>query len=217
MHIPPSSFNSYINKTKSELSLLADFTLPSFVPWEIDWNAALEISKIPGKNKPWNKISEFNTLLENKDKPAIYFFTIQPEYSEQIFEFYQKAKAVSSKHGGGESNVELERHFNYSHVPKKYKGGNYIYVGSVKEGLHGRLIHHLGLGEKGETGALYLYQMIKSLPSQPLITFHYSFLNPQCTNVTKHIESVVYDELSPFIGKRALEDFTPYQIFPLPD
>lgn len=192
--ITPTAFNNYAVKLQSELELLKSFTLPDFKNWQIDWALSQAITQTPGKKKPWHQVDACKEMIALKSSPAIYYFTCDELDAPAIYsEFMTQKKS---------------RLNNVSFVPDEFRGGNCIYVGSRRFGLHGRMVQHLGFKEKGGTGALYLHHVIKAMPVEPVITFHYVVLDSKYTNLTKHIEAVVQDELKPFIGKRAIEPFT---------
>lgn len=190
--IPGKSFAEYASRFQKELELLKDFELPAFRSWEINWERSRSIWETPGKKKPWEKIEECKEMITNKHLPGVYYFSCELKYCETLFNNFVRQKAKKNN--------------NISFVPYSFKGGNCIYVGSRKFGIHGRMIQHLGFPERCGTGALYLYHVIKEMPLIPAITFHYTTLDPKYKNLTKHIEAVLQDELKPFIGKRSIEN-----------
>lgn len=56
----------------------------------------------------------------------------------------------------------------------------------------------------GRTGALYLSRVFAEVKIKPLITFNYYVLDSEMSKVVRHIECVLYDQLVPMLGKRAL-------------
>lgn len=184
-------FYDYASSLQAELELLKDFTLPGFESWVIDWKQSRAVWEIPGKQKPWNRIKECEEMISRRNLPVVYYFTCNPESAKPIYESFIVQKAKDTH--------------NISSIPDNFKGGNCIYVGSRKNGVHGRMIQHLGFAEKCGVGALYLYHVTKNMRFIPTITFHYATLLPKYRNLTKHIEAVLQDELKPFIGKRSIE------------
>ena len=184
-------FHDYASSLQAEIELLKDFKLPSFESWVIDWKQSRAIWEMPGKRKQWSQIKECGEMIFRRNLPVVYYFTCASENAKPIYESFVLQKAKDTH--------------NISSIPGNFKGGDCIYVGSRKSGVHGRMIQHLGFPEKCGVGALYLYHVTRNMPFIPAITFHYATLLPKYINLTKHIEAVLQDELKPFIGKRSIE------------
>lgn len=200
-----NDFRNYVDKLKSELDLLRNFTLPSPKTWDIDWNTCLEIYNTPSKLKAWNSIPIFSELQKYKAYPGVYYFTMAEKHAQKLHAAFVEMKTNSSL-VRREKGLKDKSFLNISHTPKIFNLGSCIYVGSRKKEIHGRLIQHLGFGSSNRTGALFLYQVLSSLKSKPAITFHYHLLDKKYINLTEHIECVVQDKLKPFIGKRAIKE-----------
>lgn len=195
-------FRKYTEGVISDLEPLTSLALTNCNSWEIDWFSVYGLVK-PDVKRDWTVIPEFKKLIEFRDKPAVYYFTVNDGNMEDIFRYFQEAKAISS--GKRKlSGLTSDSFFNISHVPKELKPGSCLYVGSRKKDLHGRLIQHLGFGSSGRTGALYMTKVFAALKEMPKITFHYFILEEKFSKLTEHIECVLYDKLDPIIGKRPI-------------
>ena len=131
------------------------------------------------------------------------------DVSTKIFESYKKRPGVYyfkiiSHHKGQEIVNALSNYKNLKErsCPKIHKRGNldskFLYCGSRKEGLHGRLIQHLGYGSKN-TFALQLIHWAKRIDLE--LEFHYAWLDENNKRFTELIESAIANEISPLVGK----------------
>jgi hypothetical protein len=199
-------FTEYAKRHITELSLLLDFKLPKEESWELDWIKCQDVSRV-NQQKKASTIPFFDRLFNFSGSPAIYYFTVEQDYAKALFDAFLLAKQTSSTIKR-EKGLRDKEFYSISHVPKSFKKGDCIYVGSTKTDIYGRLIQHLGLTSSGRTGALYLNQVLSSFEKKPKIKFHCYILDKKYVNVTEHIESVMQDSLDPFIGKRALKKFS---------
>ncbi len=194
-------FKFYVEKVTREIKKLENLILPPLNSWQIEWDKIDEFSK----DKKW-LLSPFNELREAKKSPFVYYFTISSKDASRIYDSLINAKLVSSE-ARIKSGVGHKDFRNISHVPKSFKKSNCLYVGSVKNDLYGRLIAHLGYGAN-RTGSMHLKFALENIYPKPKITFNYYHLDNSYRNVTEHLESILYDELKPLIGKRGLRSFS---------
>ena len=197
------AIKKYVARIKDDLTLLETVKLNPIYKWEINWKDLSTVTEITSRNRNWSSIPIFKMLLQQRDVPAIYYFSVESKHSKEVFEAFVKCKKDSSIIRLSKG-VKADGFYNISHVPKIFKNSACIYVGSKKRDLHGRLIEHLGLVQSGRIGSLYLSQILKEVPVKPTIAFNYILLDKKYISITEHIESIVQDHLKPFIGKRAL-------------
>lgn len=196
-------FGSYVKKITKEIDKLETFSLPPLQKWIVDW----ELLKSKKKND-WS-MHPFDLLKIETDYPFVYFFTTDEESAFDIYESLLSVRIILADFRKQKILPKIPIP-NISHVPKDFKEkSTCIYVGSKKSDLHGRLISHLGYGSN-DIGALHLEYALQKMSPKPRITFNYYKLDKQYKNITEHIESVIYDKLDPFIGKRGIKDFKEY-------
>lgn len=189
----------YTEGIKAQLDKLKSMNLPLPCKWEINWEELDLYSK-----SEWNEIECYSYLKSHAKSPFIYYFTIDEKHSQLIFDAFEK---VSSEIKTLRKSKVYPNHPmpNICHIPKSNKSSSCMYVGSRKENMHLRLKNHLGYGAN-DTGALHLKYILKDLVFRPNISFNFIELDPFYKDVTEHIESIIYDKLQPFIGKRGIKN-----------
>ncbi len=183
-------FAGYAVRKKEELSVLEQFALPPLHVVELDLSGLISEETI-------------EHLDRIKKSPAVYYFTIEEDNKQAIYEAYHIAKSNSSAIRR-ETGLRTEGYKNICHVPKHKEplSGNCLYVGSVKNKLLTRLRQHLGDTKSGRTGALYLKIVFADMPQKPIITFNYHLLDSKYENLTLDIEAVLNKTYAPILGKR---------------
>ncbi len=155
----------------------------------IDWQNPIDIY--------CNKLTSLDRLKEDgtldvfdsvKNKPTIYYFLIKNKIeSKDIIhnlDLYKKTKQRSCPKIDKKRSIESQ----------------YLYCGSIKKGVHGRLIQHLGFGSKNTYG-LQLVHWAKKL--NLVLEFNYCFIDPKYVEFTELIESSLALKIKPLVGKTA--------------
>ncbi len=183
-------FAGYVDRKIEPLAKLKSFVLPELYRVTIDVAGTLPIETI-------TQIGAFKHL------PAVYYFTIEEDNKQAIYEAYHIAKSSSSAINR-ETGQKTKGYKNICHVPthKEPLSGNCLYVGSVKNNLLTRLKQHMGETTSGRTGALYLKKVLADMPQKPIITFNYHILKTEHKNLTLDIEAVLNKTYAPILGKR---------------
>ncbi len=183
-------FAGYAVRKKEELSVLEQFALPPLHVVAFDLSGLISGETI-------------EHLDRIKKLPAVYYFTIEEDNKQAIYEAFEKAKKKSSETNRNYGPTK-EDYKNICHVPEYQEPikGNCLYVGSVRNNLLTRLRQHMGDTTSGRTGALYLKKVLEDMPQKPIITFNYHILKTEHKNLTLDIEAVLYKTYSPLLGKR---------------
>lgn len=192
-------FGSYVKKVTKEIDKLETFSLPPLQKWIVDW----DLLKSKKKND-WS-MYPFDRLKSDKEYPFVYFFTTNEDYASGIYKALLSVRITLSDFKKQKIVPQIPIP-NISHVPTTFRESTCIYVGSKKSDLYGRLISHLGHGAT-DTGAMHLDYALQTMNPKPYIAFNYYKLDKKYLNITEHIESAIYDELRPFIGKRGIREF----------
>src|SRR4051812_16477053 len=123
----------------------------------------------------------------------------------EIFEIFRTNKSSSSiiRRNKG---VKADGYMNLSYVPRNCKESECLYVGSVKKGIHTRFKQHLGYGNSGRTGALYLNRILRDFNKPIESVFTANIFEPKVKKFTEHMERVFCYNLRPIIGKRAVNN-----------
>jgi hypothetical protein len=174
-----------INEKASELNRKAQKLTEIEIVWGspivIDCNELTNLENI----KSDKRFIFFNSI--NK-VPAIYYFIIKSKIEPNIvvhhLNIYKKSKQRSCPKIDKKRNLE----------------SRYLYCGSIKKGIHGRLIQHLGFGSKNTYG-LQLVHWAKKLNLE--LEFNYCFLDPKYVEFTELIESSLALKINPLVGKIA--------------
>ena len=74
----------------------------------------------------------------------------------------------------------------------------YLYCGSIKNGIAGRLIQHLGYGSQN-TYSLQLCHWANKIGL--ILEFHYSFIKKGESGLTELVESALAHTVKPLVGK----------------
>jgi hypothetical protein len=177
-------FKSATEKLEQRISLLKEVKL--------QWEAPIEI---PTQNLKINAKSEnqilWEPLVKHRSKPAIYYFDIYTSmFNEQIKDAFKSIKGETID--GKISNLSNLNE-------QKPIDTTTLYVGSIKNNLHGRFVQHLGYSNH-QTGALHLAYWIDKIPDLR-ITFNYCIFEKEFIDITELIEYTLANEKSPLIGK----------------
>lgn len=124
---------------------------------------------------------------EYKERPAVYFFEVISDHKGP--ELVSALSSYKSKRLRSCPKIEKSRS----------KDSRYLYCGSVKSGLHGRFIQHVGFGSPN-TYALQLFYWAKSMSLE--LNFYFAWLPPNYEEYTEMIESALADKLNPLVGKK---------------
>lgn len=159
----------------------------SITSTQVEWQTPITIDcSIISTNAKGIDESHLNKLLAKADFPALYYFKLVE---------YQNSRSLLDK------LVEFKKTKTHS-CPKIDKNrsieSQYLYVGSVKNNLHGRLIQHLGKGHK-LTYSLQLSHWATELGLK--LEYNYGWIDKQRKDVTELLESALTDTLLPLVGK----------------
>lgn len=155
---------------------------------QFEWQTPIVINTI-SLNTFQHGIEEVNiqNLILRKDIPAIYYFKLincaDPKVVVEKLRKFKDAKTHS--------------------CPKIDNRGfesEYLYCGSVRKNLHGRLIQHLGKGHK-LTYSLQLAYWACDLDL--CIEYHYAWLDKKHVGFTELLESALARRISPLVGRAA--------------
>ena len=169
--------NSLISKAKS----LPDIHFEWQEPIEIDCS---EIEKFQ------HGISEihFDRLRNSRHLPAIYYFKLLDNSENlKIIKALEDFKGLKTR-----SCPKIDR--------KRSPDSIFLYCGSVRNNLHGRLVQHIGKGHK-DTYALQLMHWACQLNLR--LELHHALLDKEFVDFSELIESALADYLNPLVGKLA--------------
>jgi hypothetical protein len=130
--------------------------------------------------------SQLNPLVTKVDFPALYYFKLieYPNHQNII----DRLKQFKDKKTHSCPKIDNKRSME----------SQYLYVGSVKNNLHGRLIQHLGKGHK-LTYSLQLNHWSTDLNLK--LEYNYAWLDKKHKDVTELLEAALADYLLPLVGK----------------
>jgi len=153
---------------------------------KIKWEKSICLKCSDLRDKKNTYISD--DLLQNKKSPAIYFFKITSNHNEALI-----IKTLN--------RYKIKNERNCPKINKKRAFiSEFLYCGSIKEGLHNRFYQHLGFGNK-RTYSLQLFFWAKKLKLE--LEFHYAWLNYNQIEITELVESALSNKIKPIVGKLA--------------
>ena len=153
---------------------------------KIKWENSIYLKCEDFSDKKNNHIS--NVLIQNKKLPAIYFFKITSSHNNELI--INTLIRYKLKNDRNCPKINKKRPFN----------SEFLYCGSIKEGLHNRFYQHLGYGNK-KTYSLQLLFWAKKLKLE--LEFHYAWLNYNQNEITELVESALSNKIKPIVGKLA--------------
>lgn len=156
---------------------------------QIDWHEPISVHccKLNSEGMLYCH-QQTDELTRCRDLPAVYFFKITNGIAPKAVVDALKKFKVSK----GRSCPKIEG--------KRSLDSQYLYCGSVKANLHGRLIQHFGRGHR-DTYALQLSHWAKDIGLE--LEYYYGLLRPQDKHLTELIESSLAMALKPLVGKIA--------------
>ncbi|MFA5972082.1 MAG: hypothetical protein WC780_07005 [Lentimicrobiaceae bacterium] len=155
----------------------------------IHWQTPVEIDCQALSNaEEFKKLVAYTNLEKVRNKPAIYYFEIKSEI---------EAKTIVNSL----ATFKIQEERSCPKIEKKRSlESKYLYCGSIKKGLHGRLIQHLGFGSKNTYG-LQLSHWAKEL--HLVLELNYAWLESDQVESTELIESALAMKIKPLVGKIA--------------
>jgi len=131
---------------------------------------------------------QFERLKNNRHFPAIYYFKLLDNSDNtQIINALDGFRGLKVR-----SCPKIDR--------RRSTDSDFLYCGSVRNNLHGRVIQHLGNGHK-DTYALQLKHWACKLELR--LALHHALVDKEFVDFTELIESALADYLTPLVGKLA--------------
>lgn len=171
-------------KKKSEELICKAEALPNIA---IKWENPILI-----KCAELNSKSDLDAMMKvfenHTSKPGVYYFEIVSNHKGQEV----VNTLLAFKETDPRSCPKIDK--------KRSMDSKFLYCGSIKKGLHGRFIQHLGFGSQN-TFALQLIHWAKDMKLE--LKFHYTWLDKNYKEFTELVESALADNLKPLVGKIA--------------
>jgi len=154
-----------------------------------EWQAPIEINCLEIQSFEFGiSGTQFAALKVNRLSPAIYYFKLPDNARNlQIIDALETFKSLKVR-----SCPKIDR--------KRASESMFLYCGSVRNNLHGRIVQHMGKGHK-DTYALQLMHWASQL--QLKLELHHALVNREFVDFTELIESALADRLAPLVGKLA--------------
>lgn len=171
-----------INKKAEDLRQIASQLSKINIKWE------KPIRLICNQIESYNYKDIHSHLVEYRKEPAIYFFKIICQNSgNDIVQSLSQFKTHKLR-----TCSQIDK--------KRVQSSSFLYCGSVKKELHGRLVQHLGFGSS-QTGSLQLTHWAKDLNLH--LEFHYAWLGQENIKYTTYVESALANQIRPLVGRYA--------------